>query len=90
MQTDDKCYAQLCRNIITNLVVTLQPMAVTTKFIVTAVKTKLVVSAYFLESCLRGAAVKIKKQTNFSLYYHFRSIRHFVRKHFNYLPDEDR
>ena len=34
-------------NVTTNLVVTLQPMAVTTKFVVTAVTTKLVVLAYF-------------------------------------------
>ena len=47
MQTDDKCYDQLGRNITTNLAVTLHPRAVTTKFVVTAVTTKLVVLAYF-------------------------------------------
>ena len=47
MQTDDKCYNQLGRNITRNLAITLRPMAVTTKFMVTAVMTKLVVSAYF-------------------------------------------
>ena len=43
MQTDDKCYEQLGRNIKINLAATLRPMAVTTKFVATAVMTKLVV-----------------------------------------------
>ena len=47
MQVDDKCYDQLGYNITTNLGVTLQPIAVTTKFVATAVTAKLVVSAYF-------------------------------------------
>ena len=55
MQTDDKCYNQLDRNITTNLAATLQPMAVTTKFVVTAVTTMLVVLAYFLESCYQAS-----------------------------------
>ena len=47
MQTDDKCYDQLGGNITTNLGVTLHPMAVTTKFVVTAVTLKVVVLASF-------------------------------------------
>ena len=45
--TDEKCYNQLGCNIMANLVVTLRPIAVTTKSIVKTVTIKLVVSAYF-------------------------------------------
>ena len=46
-EEEDKCYDELGCNVMTNLVVTIRLMAVTTKFMVTAVTIDLVVSAYF-------------------------------------------
>ena len=50
----------------TKLAVTIRPMAVTTKFVVTAVTTKLVVSASFYESCMRGA-LRLGMVTTFAI-----------------------
>ena len=50
-EIDDKCCVQLGCNIMTILAVTIKPMSITTKFVITAVKTKLVVLAYFYEFC---------------------------------------
>ena len=43
----NSCYDKLGCNVTTNTVITIRPMAVTPKFVVIAVMTKLVVSAYF-------------------------------------------
>ena len=45
-ETDDKCYNQLGCNIKT-ILVTMRPMTIMSKFVVTALLTELVVSAYF-------------------------------------------
>ena len=45
-ETDDKCHDQPPCNVISNLVVTIRSIVVISKFVVTAVTTKLVISAY--------------------------------------------
>ena len=53
------CYDQLGCSVTTNLVVTLGPMTVTTKFIVTAVRMKLIITAVMTKLVLTAVTTKL-------------------------------